>query len=609
MNMAYAFDVHFIKRFYQLHAILFPGLVSYTFFLFCVLFAVAVGEQFLVYRVSDESVSDRRLLSLLMPQSPQVGLISGEFYKVLGQKDVIGFRNATLKAIGVILAMTVVKSFRMFINRSMQVGWRLNVNKALHRMYFMGIRYYLINVLDEGQLDNPDQRLTADIQLLVTKYGSIITDLILAPLLVSYYSYSAFTRSGWVGPVGMFVLFLVSTVINKLLMSPIVNLTVKKEQREGDFRFKHVSVRTNAESLGFHDTAQVEAVRADHRLEHLCQVQQRLYQRQLLLDLATNTFDYLGSIASFLVISVAIFGGVYDDLDGPELAKVISENAFVCMYLIYQFSKLVDMSGTVSSMAGATHRIMELAECLAVLPKDYPDQDDKDNQDDALSSTDVILELKNVSISAPESSRMLVSNLNLEVIKGRHLIIVGRSSAGKSSIFRVIRGLWSPVQGQVFKRDRIKIFFLPQKPFFTDGSIKDQVIYPLLSVPGVSDPEQDEWLEHLLEELGLGDLVHRCGGLDTDPRWRWYDVLSPGEMQRLAFVRLFYHRPALAFLDEATSALSPDIEELLYQRCLDLNITLVSVGHRDGLKQFHHQILTIGLDEGAWDLQTLKQME
>jgi len=59
-------------------------------------------------------------------------------------------------------------------------------------------------------------------------------------------------------------------------------------------------------------------------------------QKKFLLNLATNTFDYIGSIASFLVISVPIFNGNYDHLKPSEISKMISENAFVCMYLIYQ---------------------------------------------------------------------------------------------------------------------------------------------------------------------------------------------------------------------------------------------------------------------------------
>ena len=458
-----------------------------------------------------------------------------------------------------------------------------------------------------GILDNPDQRLTADISLFCQKYGFIITDLILAPFLISYYSYSAFSRSGWIGPVGMFALFVVSTIINKLLMSPIVNLTVEQERREGDFRFKHVAVRTNAESLAFHDTARAEAMKANEKLVKLCQVQQRLFTKQLFLDLATNLFDYLGSIASFLVISVAIFSGAYDDKDPSELAQIISENAFVCMYLIYQFSKLVDMSGTVSSLAGATHRIVELAEALAKMPNENSDSS-KEPYEDHLRKADnkTVVSLSNADIYAPKRSTPLIENLTLEIRLGQNILITGRSSAGKSSILRCIRGLWSFQRGQMEKDFKsVKSFFLPQKPFFTDGSLRDQIVYPMIAVKEFNRPSEDEWIADILQELGLGDLIRRCGGLDVDPLWSWYDVLSPGEMQRLAFVRLFFHRPSLAFLDEATSALSADIEELLYQRCVDLKITLISVGHREGLKKFHSKVLHIGLEEGNWKLDDI----
>ena len=54
--------------------------------------------------------------------------------------------------------------------------------------------------------------------------------------------YIYLSRAGWIGPTGMFLLFLVSTVVNKMLMKPVINTTVNLEKREGDFRFKHIMV-------------------------------------------------------------------------------------------------------------------------------------------------------------------------------------------------------------------------------------------------------------------------------------------------------------------------------------------------------------------------------
>ena len=66
-----------------------------------------------------------------------------------------------------------------------------------------------------------------------------------------------------------------------------------------------------------------------------------------------------------------------------------------------------------------------------------------------------------------------------------------------------------------------------------------------------------------------------------------YDVLTPGEAQRLAVVRAIYHKPVLLFLDEATSQVDVANEQKIYQLLSEHNITFVTVGHRLSVKQYH----------------------
>ena len=75
--------------------------------------------------------------------------------------------------------------------------------------------------------------------------------MILCPLLVIYYAYDAYTRADWIGPTGIFVMFLVSIIINRLLMPAVVKATVEHEKYEGYFRYAHANIRTNSESLAF----------------------------------------------------------------------------------------------------------------------------------------------------------------------------------------------------------------------------------------------------------------------------------------------------------------------------------------------------------------------
>ncbi len=64
-------------------------------------------------------------------------------------------------------------------------------------------------ILDDSKVDNPDQRITSDIGSFSKLYSEIVVDVVISPILVIYYSYDAFTRASWIGPTGIYGLFLV----------------------------------------------------------------------------------------------------------------------------------------------------------------------------------------------------------------------------------------------------------------------------------------------------------------------------------------------------------------------------------------------------------------
>jgi ATP-binding cassette subfamily D (ALD) protein 4 len=246
------FDRSFVRRFWRLLRIMMPRMICKTTMLLILLLLLATGEQFAIYFT---------------------GLIPSQFYGVLTSRDIKDFKTVMWKAAICITATALARSLVQFVCGWLHVLWRKRLTECLQDGYCEDIVYYKLNVLDTS-LDNPDQRIAQDIRRFSdTLSDKIAPKLIITPLTVAYYTYKCWDSVGYFAPILVYVYFLIGAVINKLIMSPIVNQVYRQERLEGDFRFQHMQLRVHSESIAFYRSGNLEKHRLSLKFKELLSTQ------------------------------------------------------------------------------------------------------------------------------------------------------------------------------------------------------------------------------------------------------------------------------------------------------------------------------------------------
>ena len=207
------------------------------------------------------------------------------------------------------------------------------------------------------------------------------------------------------------------------------------------------------------------------------------------------------------------------------------------------------------------------------------------------------LKLENLSYAYPESSKVSIKSVNLEINKGDFVGIIGPSGSGKTTLVDIILGFLKPTNGfikfnhedahQDIKKLLRLCAYLPQDIFLINGTIKENIT---MQSPNISD----ESLIGIIKSSNLDEFLHDLpDGLDTHVGDRGVR-LSGGQKQRVAIARALYFEREILIMDESTSALDTKTEEVLMSELTKLkNKTIISIAHRVSTLEGCNKIYTV----------------
>ncbi|WP_312520346.1 ABC transporter ATP-binding protein/permease [Anaerospora sp.] len=522
----------------------------------------------------------------------QLNLWQSDFYQVIQNYNQSGFIESIEVYALLATLFIVVKGYQIYARLLLHNRWRRWLTERYLTKWLQKKTYYRLQLMAGNEADNPDQRISEDVELFVMLTLRLSVDFLqdavtvfsfvlilwslsgvvtvsIANLTISIYGYLVWLALGYA---------IAGTYWTLRTGRPLVRLEYNQQRYEADFRFSLVRIRENAESIALYNGENKER---QNCLRHFNNIVTNFMQiiavRKRLMWLTTG-YSQVAVIFSILISSPRYFLG---QIHLGQMFQVIDAYHHVqtgFSFIIDSFTRLAQWRAVVNRLNNFL-TYMETVQTKNVNQQDIIYQASRD-----------CFTTENVTVFQPDGYG-LVAGLSVKINRGGRVVITGPSGCGKSTVLRTLAGIWPFASGNIAFPHADKIMFVPQKSYMPIDTLREVLLYP-----GVEHTVNDQDLQMILTACKLPYLTTKLNEAQD-----WGQVLSLGEQQRIAFARALLQKPDWLFLDEATSALDEDAEQIVYALvCKALDKTaIISVGHRKTLLKYHQQRLELD-DEGGW---------
>lgn len=580
-----------------------------------------------------------------------VAKLDGRIVRDLIAANGKGFVQGLIYWLLIAIPASYTNAIIKFLQSKVSIAFRTRLVRYIHDIYLDdNLGYFKVSNIDGG-VEGVDQYITADLTKFCDAAASLYSNLGKPAVDFLIFSYQLSQNLGPLALVGIFTNYSVTAWLLKKMAPPFGLMTAYEAKLEGDYRNAHSKLITNAEEIAFYDGTELERLILHDTYGELSRHIRAILRIKVSYNMLEDfVLKYSWSAIGYLFSSLPVFLPTWSGSDGRVESTVGSSGGssssggkdsrerdrmrqFITnkrlmlsladaggrmMYSIKDLAELAGYTARVFSLLSTLHRVHEGAYGAPQKTIAKPGKK-KHHKIKMFSLEDVQgtmqegfngIRFEHTPIAVPGLGRdlsageLLVKDLDIRINEGEHLLISGSNGTGKSAVARVLAGLWPVFRGLVSKPLPQDISFLPQRPYLSTGSLREQIIYPYSEADLVDMGMTDGDLLNILELVKLEYLPGREGGWDTKKQWK--DVLSGGEKQRVMFARILVKSPKFAVIDEGTSAVSSDVEGLLYETCQKRGITLITISHRPSLLRYHKAQLKLGEGEHG-DEWTLEQ--